>query len=178
MSSQNSGSKVRTNLHTPRTTGTTSNRNRKTQLIICWSGFWEAINTYKRWFPHFTTVLFLHQTNQSNHFPSPLLLFFLQQPPTPPMEEFKTVVLGAQSCGASFTHCFIADPDTEGFSVEDSCRKQMTVDGRQCLLEIFDTAGTVSVLLFSRLFVFVDIASTCFLPSSFLFCHFRRPSLA
>jgi len=94
------------------------------------------------------------------------------------MEEFKTVVLGAQSCGASFTHCFIADPDTEGFSAEDSYRKQGTVDGRQCLLEIFDTAGTVSVLFFSRLFVFVDIASTCFLPSSFLFCHFRRPSLA
>ena len=63
------------------------------------------------------------------------------------MEEFKTVVLGAQSCGrATFTHCFIADPDTEGFSVGDSYRKQMTVDGRECLLEIFDTAGTVSVL--------------------------------
>ena len=145
MSSQNSGTKVRTNLHTPRTTGTTSNRNRKTQLIICWSGFWEAINTYKRWFPHFTTVLFLHQTKPTF---LPITPFFLQQPPTPPMEEFKIVVLGAQSCGATFTHCFIADPDVDSFSVDDTHRKQMTVDGRQCLLEIFDTAGTVSVLFF------------------------------
>ena len=140
------------------------------------SGFWEAINTYKRWFPHFTTVLFLHQTNPTN-FPYNYS-FFCNNHQLPPMEEFKTVVLGAQNCGATFTHCFIADPDVDSFSVDDTHRKQMTVDGRQCLLEIFDTAGTVSVLFFSRLFVFVDIASTCFLPSSFLFCHFRRPSLA
>lgn len=33
-------------------------------------------------------------------------------------------------------------------TIEDSYRKQVEVDGQQCMLEILDTAGTVKNILF------------------------------
>lgn len=35
-------------------------------------------------------------------------------------------------------------------TIEDSYRKQVEVDGQQCMLEILDTAGTVCCLLFFK----------------------------
>lgn len=39
-------------------------------------------------------------------------------------------------------------------TIEDSYRKQVEVDGQQCMLEILDTAGTVIWILFKKLLVF------------------------
>ena len=82
------------------------------------------------------------------------------------MREYKIVVLGSGGVGKSaLTVQFVQGIFVEKYdpTIEDSYRKQVEVDGQQCMLEILDTAGTVSLLLsillliFSPLFVFCSL---------------------
>ena len=63
------------------------------------------------------------------------------------MPEYKLVVVGAGGVGKSaltiqlIQNHFVDEYDP---TIEDSYRKQVEVDGQQCMLEILDTAGTVS----------------------------------
>lgn len=62
------------------------------------------------------------------------------------MREYKIVVLGSGGVGKSaLTVQFVQGIFVEKYdpTIEDSYRKQMEVDGQQCMLEILDTAGTV-----------------------------------
>ncbi|KAJ5134151.1 hypothetical protein N7448_000826 [Penicillium atrosanguineum] len=68
-----------------------------------------------------------------------------------PQREYHIVVLGAGGVGKSclteaydFTAQFVQNVWIESYdpTIEDSYRKQIEVDGRQCILEILDTAGT------------------------------------
>ena len=73
------------------------------------------------------------------------------------MEEYKIVVLGSGGVGKSaltiqFVQGFFVDKYDP--TIEDSYRKQVVVDGKQCILEILDTAGTV-ILDNTGTFVFV-----------------------
>ena len=71
------------------------------------------------------------------------------------MREYKIVVLGSGGVGKSaLTVQFVQGIFVEKYdpTIEDSYRKQVEVDGQQCMLEILDTAGTVS--LFYICFVF------------------------
>ena len=64
------------------------------------------------------------------------------------MREYKIVVLGSGGVGKSaLTVQFVQGIFVEKYdpTIEDSYRKQVEVDGQQCMLEILDTAGTVSV---------------------------------
>ena len=66
------------------------------------------------------------------------------------MREYKIVVLGSGGVGKSaLTVQFVQGIFVEKYdpTIEDSYRKQVEVDGQQCMLEILDTAGTVSFLL-------------------------------
>ncbi|KAH8647486.1 ras small monomeric GTPase [Tricladium varicosporioides] len=59
--------------------------------------------------------------------------------------DFNIVVLGAGGVGKScLTAQFVQNVWIESYdpTIEDSYRKQIDVDGRQCMLEILDTAGT------------------------------------
>lgn len=79
------------------------------------------------------------------------------------MREYKIVVLGSGGVGKSaLTVQFVQGIFVEKYdpTIEDSYRKQVEVDGQQCMLEILDTAGTVS-------FIF----NSCFIFSSF-YCKF------
>lgn len=61
------------------------------------------------------------------------------------MKEYKLVVLGAGGVGKSaLTVQFVQGIFVEKYdpTIEDSYRKQVEVDGQQCMLEILDTAGT------------------------------------
>ncbi|XP_065178586.1 ras-related protein Rap-1-like [Sycon ciliatum] len=61
------------------------------------------------------------------------------------MREYKLVVLGAGGVGKSaLTVQFVQGIFVEKYdpTIEDSYRKQVEVDGQQCMLEILDTAGT------------------------------------
>ena len=63
------------------------------------------------------------------------------------MREYKIVVLGSGGVGKSaLTVQFVQGIFVEKYdpTIEDSYRKQAEVDGQQCMLEILDTAGTVS----------------------------------
>ena len=65
------------------------------------------------------------------------------------MREYKIVVLGSGGVGKSaLTVQFVQGIFVEKYdpTIEDSYRKQVEVDGQQCMLEILDTAGTVSEL--------------------------------
>lgn len=67
------------------------------------------------------------------------------------MREYKLVVLGSGGVGKSaLTVQFVQGIFVEKYdpTIEDSYRKQVEVDGNQCMLEILDTAGTVR---FSRI---------------------------
>jgi len=62
------------------------------------------------------------------------------------MREYKIVVLGSGGVGKSaLTVQFVQGIFVEKYdpTIEDSYRKQVEVDGHQCMLEILDTAGTV-----------------------------------
>ena len=64
------------------------------------------------------------------------------------MREYKIVVLGSGGVGKSaLTVQFVQGIFVEKYdpTIEDSYRKQVEVDGQQCMLEILDTAGTVSI---------------------------------
>lgn len=77
------------------------------------------------------------------------------------MREYKIVVLGSGGVGKSaLTVQFVQGIFVEKYdpTIEDSYRKQVEVDGQQCMLEILDTAGTVSVY---------DISGTCTTYKSF-----------
>merc|ERR1712242_369823 len=66
--------------------------------------------------------------------------------PTFAMREYKIVVLGSGGVGKSaLTVQFVQGIFVEKYdpTIEDSYRKQVEVDGQQCMLEILDTAGTV-----------------------------------
>uniref|UniRef100_A0A183CHJ8 small monomeric GTPase n=1 Tax=Globodera pallida TaxID=36090 RepID=A0A183CHJ8_GLOPA len=61
------------------------------------------------------------------------------------MREYKIVVLGSGGVGKSaLTVQFVQGIFVEKYdpTIEDSYRKQLEVDGQQCMLEILDTAGT------------------------------------
>ena len=61
------------------------------------------------------------------------------------MREYKLVVLGSGGVGKSaLTVQFVQGIFVEKYdpTIEDSYRKQVEVDGTQCMLEILDTAGT------------------------------------
>lgn len=65
------------------------------------------------------------------------------------MREYKIVVLGSGGVGKSaLTVQFVQEIFVEKYdpTIEDSYRKQVEVDGQQCMLEILDTAGTVSIV--------------------------------
>lgn len=67
------------------------------------------------------------------------------------MREYKIVVLGSGGVGKSaLTVQFVQGIFVEKYdpTIEDSYRKQVEVDGQQCMLEILDTAGTVSLKFF------------------------------
>jgi len=62
-----------------------------------------------------------------------------------PLKEYKIVVLGSGGVGKSaLTVQFVQGIFVEKYdpTIEDSYRKQVEVDGQQCMLEILDTAGT------------------------------------
>jgi len=62
-----------------------------------------------------------------------------------PLKEYKIVVLGLGGVGKSaLTVRFVQGIFIEQYdpTIEDSYRKQVEVDGQQCMLEILDTAGT------------------------------------
>ena len=61
------------------------------------------------------------------------------------MRDYKIVVLGSGGVGKSaLTVQFVQGIFVEKYdpTIEDSYRKQVEVDGQQCMLEILDTAGT------------------------------------
>ncbi|CAH8519363.1 unnamed protein product [Schistosoma guineensis] len=61
------------------------------------------------------------------------------------MQEYKLVVLGSGGVGKSaLTVQFVQGIFVEKYdpTIEDSYRKQIEIDNRQCMLEILDTAGT------------------------------------
>jgi len=61
------------------------------------------------------------------------------------MREYKLVVLGSGGVGKSaLTVQFVQGIFVEKYdpTIEDSYRRQVEVDGQQCMLEILDTAGT------------------------------------
>ena len=65
------------------------------------------------------------------------------------MREYKIVVLGSGGVGKSaLTVQFVQGIFVEKYdpTIEDSYRKQVEVDGQQCMLEILDTAGTVNII--------------------------------
>lgn len=66
------------------------------------------------------------------------------------MREYKIVVLGSGGVGKSaLTVQFVQGIFVEKYdpTIEDSYRKQVEVDGQQCMLEILDTAGTVCIYI-------------------------------
>lgn len=61
------------------------------------------------------------------------------------MREYKLVVLGSGGVGKSaLTVQFVQNIFVDKYdpTIEDSYRKQLEIEGEQCMLEILDTAGT------------------------------------
>ncbi|KAK4649451.1 Ras-related protein rsr1 [Podospora bellae-mahoneyi] len=73
-----------------------------------------------------------------------------------PVREYHVVVLGAGGVGKScLTAQFVHNEWIESYdpTIEDSYRTQVTVDGRQVVLEILDTAGTDQFVAMRDLFL-------------------------
>jgi Ras-related protein Rap-1B len=73
------------------------------------------------------------------------------------MREYKIVVLGSGGVGKSaLTVQFVQGIFIEKYdpTIEECYRKQVEVNGEQCTLEIIDTAGTVILLIYFKLFNF------------------------
>ena len=71
--------------------------------------------------------------------------YFRVESKPPTMREYKIVVLGSGGVGKSaLTVQFVQGIFVEKYdpTIEDSYRKQVEVEGQQCMLEILDTAGT------------------------------------
>lgn len=80
------------------------------------------------------------------------------------MREYKIVVLGSGGVGKSaLTVQFVQEIFVEKYdpTIEDSYRKQVEVDGQQCMLEILDTAGTVSIARYAMFVVFLSLHREC-----------------
>ena len=76
------------------------------------------------------------------------------------MREYKIVVLGSGGVGKSaLTVQFVQGIFVEKYdpTIEDSYRKQVEVDGQQCMLEILDTAGTVSIIYIDKLHAISEV---------------------
>lgn len=89
------------------------------------------------------------------------------------MREYKIVVLGSGGVGKSaLTVQFVQGIFVEKYdpTIEDSYRKQVEVDGQQCMLEILDTAGTVSFFL-SFIFFFLPPAARCIILAILISFH-------
>jgi Ras-related protein Rap-1A len=74
------------------------------------------------------------------------------------MREYKIVVLGSGGVGKSaLTVQFVQGIFVEKYdpTIEDCYRKQVEINGQQCMLEILDTAGTVSFSPFFLSFIYV-----------------------
>ncbi|KAK4452888.1 ras family-domain-containing protein [Podospora aff. communis PSN243] len=73
-----------------------------------------------------------------------------------PSREFHVVVLGAGGVGKScLTAQFVHNEWIESYdpTIEDSYRTQVSVDGRQVMLEILDTAGTEQFVAMRDLYI-------------------------
>ena len=92
------------------------------------------------------------------------------------MREYKIVVLGSGGVGKSaLTVQFVQGIFVEKYdpTIEDSYRKQVEVDGQQCMLEILDTAGTVSRKTFpDTLIKLMGKFCLLFLSPAFILCYF------
>jgi Ras-related protein Rap-1B len=80
------------------------------------------------------------------------------------MREYKIVVLGSGGVGKSaLTVQFVQGIFVEKYdpTIEDCYRKQVEINGQQCMLEILDTAGTVRIH---------DISTFYFLTSDSILC--------
>lgn len=72
------------------------------------------------------------------------------------MREYKLVVLGSGGVGKSaLTVQFVQSIFVEKYdpTIEDSYRKQVEVDGQQCMLEILDTAGIYTIILYLHTYI-------------------------
>ncbi|RLV83081.1 Ras-related protein RSR1 [Meyerozyma sp. JA9] len=72
------------------------------------------------------------------------------------MRDYKVVVLGAGGVGkSSVTVQFVQGVYVESYdpTIEDSYRKQIEIDGRQCDLEILDTAGVAQFTAMRELYI-------------------------
>ena len=106
-------------------------KNRKSYLILSFAG---KIHQVVVLFLSFNFLAFQRDTSR---------------PTASKMREYKIVVLGSGGVGKSaLTVQFVQGIFVEKYdpTIEDSYRKQVEVDGQQCMLEILDTAGTVSEL--------------------------------
>ena len=71
------------------------------------------------------------------------------------MPEYKLLIVGANGVGKSalkvqfIQHCFVEEYDP---TIEDSYRKQVTIDGETSLLDVFDTAGQEQFSAFRNLY--------------------------
>lgn len=89
------------------------------------------------------------------------------------MREYKIVVLGSGGVGKSaLTVQFVQGVFVEKYdpTIEDSYRKQVEVDGQQCMLEILDTAGTVSIIsfFFAHFYLFFNLLKFVYYMINFL----------
>lgn len=93
------------------------------------------------------------------------------------MREYKIVVLGSGGVGKSaLTVQFVQGIFVEKYdpTIEDSYRKQVEVDGQQCMLEILDTAGTVSFSFFPLWYTHYIFSSLLYYFNSLFYSLFQQ----